>query len=131
VNTTPHSFGCNTCRPSSANTAWEAFKSLTTDIELVDESHFAVKIKFCRKCTQRFLSVFTETIDWEDSEDPQFWSVIPLTSTEVEQLSAAGNRLEAAIVALPHVRQSLQRDFPKGGDPRNYWSNGIVIGPHD
>ena len=46
----------------------------------------------CRRCDQRFLSVFTETIDWQDGEDPQQWAVLPITNEEavfVEPLAAA------------------------------------------
>lgn len=131
MNRPSNTFGCNTCWPPSADAAWETLKSLKTDIELVDESHFMIKIRSCTKCTQQFLSVFTETIDWEDGADPQYWTVIPLTPEEGERLLAEATIIEAALSALLGTRQSLRHDFPKGSEPRSYWSRGIAIGPHD
>ena len=56
--------GCERCWPSEADAAWEARRKLACAVELVDESHFHVMILACPSCEQRFLSVFTETIDW-------------------------------------------------------------------
>jgi hypothetical protein len=131
VNTVSNRPGCNACWPSSADAAWEAVKSLKTDIDLIDESHFKIKIRSCKKCGQQFLSVFTETIDWKDGEDPQYWTVIPLTTEEAERLSSKGSDFEAALVALPDARRSLRHDFPKGSGPKSYWSQGLAIGAHD
>lgn len=131
MNTTSTIFGCSVCWPSSADTAWEAHKTLKTDLALVDESHFKIKIRSCKECTQEFLWVFTETIDWKDGEDPQYWTVVPLTTEEAERLSSEGSDFEAALVALPDARRSLHHDFPKGSDPKSYWSQGLAIGAHD
>ena len=129
MSTTPSTLGCIACWPSSADAAYEALKNLQTEIELVDESHFTVKIRSCTKCEQLFVSVFTETIDWQDGDDPQCWSVMPLTPEEAQKLSAKGGA--AGISALPTVRQSLCHDAPKGSAARNYWCQGIAIRPHD
>ena len=32
----------------------------------------------CARCSQGFVSVFTKTIDWEDGDDPQFWTLLPI-----------------------------------------------------
>ena len=98
---------------------------------LVDESHFTVIIRSCAKCRQRFVSVFTETIDWADGEDPQFWTVLPITEQEVATLSQAGSVITSVLNMLAPQRRSLRRDFPKGEDPTEYWSSGILVGPHD
>src|SRR5262245_42703618 len=57
-------FGCVRCWPPTPNAAWEARGSLRRVADLVDESHFSVGIMACPDCAQRFVSVFTETIDW-------------------------------------------------------------------
>ena len=54
-------FGCERCWPSTADAAWEAREELTHVQELIDDSHFHVMILACPCCTQRFVSVFTET----------------------------------------------------------------------
>jgi hypothetical protein len=56
-------FGCEHCWPSTADAAWEARGALTHVQDLIDESHFHVMILACPHCSQRFVSVFTETID--------------------------------------------------------------------
>jgi hypothetical protein len=86
----------------------------------------------CAHCRQRFLSVFTETIDWADGEDPQYWTLMPVTDEEVERLVARGSEIaESDIVALDRERRALGRDFPKGEPIRTYWTSGMSIGPHD
>jgi hypothetical protein len=124
-------FGCSSCWPSSAAEAWEAMRSLSIESRPVDESHFVVTIRLCPKCQQCYVSVFTETIDWADGEDPQFWIVLPLTEQEVSKLLQAGPNIELVLNTLAPQRRSLRRDFPKGENPRGYWSSGISVRPHD
>ena len=123
--------GFERCWPASPEAAWEARSKLQHDAELIDESHFHAMILACPSCTQRFLSVFTETIDWADGEDPQYWTLLPITESEAAGLAQQGIPGEAALNALGPDRRSLRRDFPKGADPRAYWSTGMRVGPHD
>ena len=86
----------------------------------------------CPSCTQRFVSVFTETIDWTDGDDPQYWTVLPITSAEAAELVQQGDSLtEPMLEALGPGRPSLRRDYPKGGTRHIYWSTGISVGFHD
>jgi hypothetical protein len=86
----------------------------------------------CAHCGQRFLSVFTETIDWADGEDPQYWNVLPLEEAEAADLVRRRDSLdEAALARIGEGRRSLKRDFPKNGEPRAYWAAGLRVGPHD
>src|ERR671932_749084 len=57
-------FGCELCWPADARAAWVARGGLTRLEGLVDESHFIVTILACPRCDQRYVSIFTETIDW-------------------------------------------------------------------
>jgi hypothetical protein len=124
-------FGCGRCWPASAEEAWEAMRSLSIESRPVDESHFIVTIRSCPKCQQRYVSVFTETIDWADGEDPQFWTVLPLAEQEVTRFLQAGPDIELVLNTLAPQRRSLRRDFPKGEKPTEYWSSGISVRPHD
>ncbi|HOB53846.1 MAG TPA: hypothetical protein PK176_13860 [Acidobacteriota bacterium] len=124
-------FGCNRCWPPWASAAWEAFLALSVEAELVDESHFAVAIRACAACGQRFVIVFTELIDWADGEDPQDWTVLPITAAEAAALVKAGAAIVPALAALAPRRRSLRREFPKGRRPRAHWDSGISVGPHD
>jgi hypothetical protein len=125
-------FGCEQCWPSTADAAWEARKGLTHVAELIDESHLHVMILACPSCAQRFISIFTEMIDWIDGDDPQYWQLLPITEAEAADLIRRRDSLtETAFNALGQGRRSLQRDFPKATEPRLFWGIGIFVGPHD
>ena len=125
-------FGCKLCWPTSAEAAWEVRGVLTLQTELIDESHFHVMILSCPGCDQRFVSVFTELIDWVDGDDPQAWSLLPLTPSEASGLQQQGAALtEAGLSALGRGRRCLYRDCPKGSAPQTFWSTGLGIGAHD
>ena len=125
-------FGCELCWPAGAGAAWEARDGLTRLKELIDESHFIVAILVCPRCDQRYVSIFTELIDWEDGEDPQYWTLMPITEAEANGLIQQETSLnKISLNALGHGRRSLRRDHPKAGPPRVFWGSGILIGPHD
>ena len=125
-------FGCDVCWPDDAGAAWEARGGLTRLKELIDESHFIVAILACPRCGQRYVSIFTELIDWADGEDPQYWTLLPITEAEAEGLIQRGTSLdEMSLNALGRGRRSLRRDHPKDGPPQVSWGSGILVGPHD
>ena len=125
-------FGCERCWPPSADAAWEARSQLIREVELIDESHFHVMILACLGCSQRFVSVFTETIDWADGDDPQYWMLLPITEAERSDLAQRRDSMaEAMLDGLGMGRRCLQYDHPKTSAPRCYWSTGIMVGPHD
>lgn len=124
-------FGCAHCWPTSADSAWDALDLLSIDARLVDESHFIVLIRSCTKCRQRFVSVFTETIYFIDGEDPQYYTILPITEQEVSTLSQAGSAITSILNSLAPKRRALYRDYPKGKKPRLHWNSGIFVGPHD
>jgi len=127
---TDEHFGCEHCWPESAEAAWAARSARRIEAELIDESHFIVTIQVCSVCSQRFVSVFTETIDWVDGEDPQYRTLLPITDLECAALKADGVS-EARLNALGPDRRSLRHDFPKGGLARSYRGKGITVGRHD
>ena len=125
-------FGCEQCWPPSAEVAWEASHTLSHEADLIDESHFHIMIRSCSVCSQRFISVFTETIDWADGEDPQYWTLLPITVPEAAELiRRRGSLTENDINSLQSNRQSLRHDFPKGEAPRTFWAIGILVDAHD
>ena len=125
-------FGCERCWPPSADAAWDFRRALTCEADLIDESHFDVTIRACRSCSQRFLSIFTEMIDWEGGDDPQYWTLLPITEVEAADLIRQGNSVtEQTLNCLGSGRRSLHHDHPKGKPPRTYWGTGILVGPHD
>ncbi|HJW85378.1 MAG TPA: hypothetical protein VJ440_01955 [Candidatus Brocadiaceae bacterium] len=125
-------FGCGRCWPPTADAAGEARERLAQVAGLIDESHFHVMIFACPVCTQRFVSVFTESIDWQDGDDPQYWTLLPITEAEADDLIRQQDSLtETRLNALGADRRSLQRDHPKATEACNYWGTGIFVGPHD
>jgi len=124
------SFGCVNCWPDSADSAWEARSGLDQQRELVDESHFHVLVLSCPECGQAFLSVFMESIDWDDGDDPQFWSVVPIEEAERDSLFRAAAS-ERDLRGIAHGRRSLFRSAPKGEPQSNTWATGVVLVPHD
>jgi hypothetical protein len=120
-------FGCENCWPADPDAAWEARRALPLEADLIDESHFHVMILACDNCSQRFVSVFTETIDWLDGEDPQYWVLLPITNAEASELvQRKGSVIEAQLNALGPGRRCLRNDRPKTAAPRSFW-----VGPHD
>lgn len=124
--------GCATCWPADPEAAWEAGRKLRPEIDLIDESHFHAALRSCGRCGQCYLTIFTETIDWVDGEDPQQQTRLPLTAEEATSLrSLSSPPEESALEGLGAGRRSLRREYDKGAEPRSYWSLGLRIDRHD
>ena len=125
-------FGCDFCWPADASAAWAARGGLTRLKELIDESHFIVALLACPRCAQQYVSIFTEMIDWADGNDPQYWTLLPVTEAEAEGLvQQEASLVETSLNALGRDRRSLRRDHPKAGPPRVFWGSGGLVGLHD
>ncbi len=125
-------FGCDHCWPATPDAAWETRRALVCEAELINESHFHVMILTCGSCDQHFISVFTETIDWTDGEDPQSWTLLPITDLEAADLVVhQGSTTEAELNALGPERRCLRRDHPKDTAALSFWGTGIYVGPYD
>jgi hypothetical protein len=68
----------------------------------------------------------------KDGEDPQYGTLLPITTAEASDLIQQGSSLtEATLNALGRDRKCLQQDHPKGEEARSYWRTGITIRHHD
>lgn len=124
--------GCDQCWSQSASEAWQRSRSLVHKHILIDESHYRVSIAVCPICSQKFVRIFTETIDWIGGNDPQYSTLYPLTPQEADYLAGLGEYVTEQILnGLPSERISLIHDFPRSGGVRTQWSRGILVGPHD
>lgn len=126
-------FGCSRCWPDTPEAAWAARLEHERVAHLIAESHFVVSILRCLACDQHFVSIFTETIDWEGGNDPQYVTVMPLTNEEAARLLNLRDQLgEADLNALPSERRSLSQNWPEyAKESALTWGRGVYVGRHD
>jgi hypothetical protein len=124
-------YGCEKCWSSKAFEAWEAVKSIPIEARLIDESHYIVIVRACPSCSQRYLQVTTETVDWENGEDPIHRTIVPIDDGERANLTAGAPPDTDIIEGVGMGRQSLEYDWPKDRKPDVYWSTGVYVGVHD
>lgn len=123
--------GCDKCWSSDASDAWEAVTSIPIEVYLIDEPHYIVSVRACPSCSQRYLQVTTEIIDWNDGEDPIYRTIIPIDNVERVRLTTSKPLDTSVIEAVGAGRPSLQYDWPKGQDPSTCWGAGVHVGRHD
>ena len=83
----------------------------------VDESHIKRRLVKCKECGQLYFDEFYEEIDWLYGDDPQYITLLPVSSKEdIEKLK------KASVTELTRFTPRLQKDFPKDADkPKVYW----------
>ena len=123
--------GCDKCWSSEASKAWKAVTSIPIEEYLIDESHYIVSIRNCPSCSQRYLQVTTETVDWKDGEDPIFRTIIPIDDEERASLTANRPPKTSVLEAIGPGRRSLKYAWQKGEEPSTYWGAGVHVGLHD
>jgi len=85
--------------------------------QYVVESHFAQCLLRCRQCGQLYFYTFQEEINWEDGDDPQYSTYVPVETSEEAKGLRRLNPLN-----LSAVMPRLQKDFPTGAKvPKVYW----------
>ncbi|HEY0763293.1 MAG TPA: hypothetical protein VGD61_13065 [Pyrinomonadaceae bacterium] len=124
-------YGCKKCWSSEASEAWKAVTSIPIQAYLIDESHYIVSIRACPSCSQHYLQVTSETVDWKDGEDPIYRTIMPIDDAERTELTASKYVDANVIEGVGVGRQSLRFDCPKNQEPSTYWVTGIRVGIHD
>ena len=83
----------------------------------VNENHLVRSLLKCRECGQLYFYEFYEEVDWEDGDDPQCSTYIPVeTDDEIKTLKTTSP------IGLSDFSPRLQRDFPKGAEkPTVHW----------
>lgn len=124
-------FGCTACWPELPEVVWNHFSKLKVYKTLVDETHFIVSLRKCFHCGQRFVTVFTEIIDWSEGNDPQERLLMPISDTESQTLLAASEvDLEDRLLGLAPERLSLRYRTGRRSEICER-SRGIYVGQHD
>ncbi len=124
------SIGCRSCYGEDAERVWAYYeKGLLIDQFLEDDSHFIVQLRRCAKCSQRFVWIFTEFVDWEHGDDAQYRDVVPVTANEAERLASQGQDLDFQFLAtLGSNRRYLRTDWPTGErKQRVRWATGELL----
>ena len=129
---TDNSFGCSECWPQEAEPAHKGLPALKIETYLVDESHYIVTTRHCPRCSQKFLTVITETVDFAGGEDPQQRIVMPITPKENELLQRNAQAIsEALLESIGVGRRSLVYDHPSDRPALIHWGSGIHVRVHD
>jgi hypothetical protein len=113
--------GCPECLPPEPERAWANRPRLAIVATLVDESHRILSVVRCRRCDQRFVTEFTEEIDWVDGEDPQSWFLAPISPEEAATLMTPGADLARIDAARFPARRSLTVVHPSHGPRVAKW----------
>ncbi|MEU9045303.1 MULTISPECIES: hypothetical protein [unclassified Kitasatospora] len=117
-------FGCATCYGEDAQAVWRGQREgFEQESEVVDGSHFSVDVRRCRACAQRFVWIFTESVDWMGGDDAQYVTVMPLTTAEATGL-VSGTLRPHDLGALGRDRRRLEHDWPTGGPAGLHWNSG-------
>lgn len=123
--------GCTACfSAEDANAVLAALDDSVKTAVLVDESHFQVTLGQCQVCPQLFVSVFTEAIDWDHGNDPQYRAWVPVAAAEAAGLQAAAGAagLDARLLGqLAAGRRSVESYRPAAGSPRVTWRYGRLL----
>lgn len=118
------SFGCEQCYAEDLDPSLALDHArYAHDAGLEDDSHFIVSLCRCKACGQRFISIFTEYVDWEYSEDDQYRTLMPLTEQEAAEL-ADGVRTVFSVGELGATRRYLQSDWPSRTAKTERWTSG-------
>jgi hypothetical protein len=119
-------FGCAACYGEDADATWHHYHDgLPVTEQLILESHFVVGLRRCAACEQPFVWVFTEYVDWQGGEDPQYRVVVPITPAEAATLAEQGENVDLpALGALGRGRRYLSVDWPSDAPLRAYWGSG-------
>lgn len=81
-----------------------------------DSSHFDRALIKCTQCNQLYFYEFYEEIDWEDGDDPQYITLIPVESEQEADLINSYSPLELLMLS-----PRLCKDSPKGKETSVYW----------
>ena len=115
MTTAPQDFGCPHCFGPDPEALWTA-RPWHELAALVEDSHFSVRVVACPRCSQRFVKLFTEFVDWSAGNDAQHWDVVPISAAEADVMVAEGEAVSLhRIEALSSGRRQLRVDFPSTG----------------
>lgn len=124
----PDGLGCASCYGADPDETWSYYcaQGLIVVREIRDDPHFVVQLRRCTTCTQQFLWLLTEFVDWQRGDDAQYRTVVPVTAGEARKIAERGVDLDRELLeALGETRRYLQADSPTGAREATVkWSTG-------
>jgi hypothetical protein len=93
-------------QPELVAAAKDRFEPVET---FVDDSHFHRALLKCRECGQLYFSQFYEEVDWDDGDDAQYTTYVPVATRE--QIAALK---QSSMFDVWLYSPRLQRDYPSG-----------------
>lgn len=100
--------------------------------KLMDDTHFRIGLRTCRRCGHVFLYVMTETVDWRDGEDPVQRVYFPVTAAQAEEIRRVKPQDETDLKALGLEGPYLLDDWPSDGPAVKSWQRGpLPLFMHD
>src|SRR3989339_830575 len=90
---------------------------LTQVKRYLDEDHLIRSLRKCQECRQFYYYEFLEEIDWENGNDPQYRTYIPIipNAETIEQLN------NSDYIEILRYYPRLQWDLGKDDSRRIYW----------
>ena len=95
-------------QPELAEPLKDRFEVVETCVE---EQHWWRYVLRCRECGQLYLFDFYEMVDWEDGDDPQYTTYVPIDGPREIDLLETCSPLE-----LLKFSPRLEKDFPKDAE---------------
>lgn len=83
-----------------------------------DDPHTLHSLLRCRDCGQLYFFEFTEWIDWEGGNDPQYCTWVPIT----EESDAEDLNTHSSFGLLSYIPR-LQKDWPADASSPKIWWN--------
>jgi hypothetical protein len=83
----------------------DLYESLQSLEILDDDNHLMRSIETCKSCGQLYFREFYEWIDYENGNDPQYWTFVPIPDTEIGRELANLSPIE--ILSFPALRMDF------------------------
>jgi hypothetical protein len=111
------------CLQDDASAAVQAVAE-GADSELLDESHLRISLKTCRRCGQVFLYIMTETVDWQEGDDPITRIYFPVSAAQASAIRQIDLQDHHDLRPLGLSGRFLVNDWPCSGPAVTSWQEG-------
>jgi hypothetical protein len=120
-------FGCINCWSPEGNKAYKAVSSLPIEFHLIDKTIITVNIHACPCCSQRFIQITEDIVNWRDGDDATFRKFMPIIDKELDRLTSSITLDVRTIQSFGKDRQSLNYYWLPGIGPELYWNTGFGL----